>query len=199
MPSPPTTTARKQEGFGPMEMTVWQGPPLVGRERLSPAGAEAPERVASHRRPRRADRLRGTARRRRQSQPLGPRGDADRAEGGDRRRLRDQLPAAPDALRHRPGRASARARHRGRRQPAGRRRQPAGPSRGLRAAGLPAADHAERPSRASRARQIGVQWLVYGSGLGATNHFEACAFIRSRRRRPLPRPADALPSGGGPL
>lgn len=30
-----------------------------------------------------------------------------------------------------------------------------------------------------RAR-IGAQWLAFRSGLGATNHFEACAFIRSR-------------------
>ena len=27
---------------------------------------------------------------------------------------------------------------------------------------------------------IGAQWLLFQSGLGATNHFEACAFIRSR-------------------
>jgi choline dehydrogenase len=29
-----------------------------------------------------------------------------------------------------------------------------------------------------RAR-IGLQWLAFGTGLGASNHFEACAFIRS--------------------
>ena len=28
--------------------------------------------------------------------------------------------------------------------------------------------------------QIGLQWLTTGTGLGATNHFESCAFIRSR-------------------
>src|SRR5690606_7192949 len=27
---------------------------------------------------------------------------------------------------------------------------------------------------------IGAQWLFTGTGLGASNHFEACAFIRSR-------------------
>ena len=27
---------------------------------------------------------------------------------------------------------------------------------------------------------IGLQWLLFGTGLGATNHFEACAFIRSK-------------------
>ena len=28
--------------------------------------------------------------------------------------------------------------------------------------------------------QIGLQWMMTGTGLGATNHFESCAFIRSR-------------------
>ena len=27
--------------------------------------------------------------------------------------------------------------------------------------------------------KIGLQWLLFGTGLGATNHFESCAFIRS--------------------
>ena len=27
---------------------------------------------------------------------------------------------------------------------------------------------------------IGARWMMFGSGLGATNHFEACGFIRSR-------------------
>jgi choline dehydrogenase len=27
---------------------------------------------------------------------------------------------------------------------------------------------------------IGLQWLLFGTGLGATNHFESCAFIRSK-------------------
>src|SRR4029078_12524466 len=27
---------------------------------------------------------------------------------------------------------------------------------------------------------IGLQWLATGRGLGSTNHFEACGFIRSR-------------------
>lgn len=37
----------------------------------------------------------------------------------------------------------------------------------------------------ARAR-IGLQWLATGRGLGATNHFEACAFIRSRAGIPYP-------------
>ena len=36
-----------------------------------------------------------------------------------------------------------------------------------------------------RAR-IGLQWILRGTGLGATNHFEACAFIRSRAGVPYP-------------
>jgi len=27
---------------------------------------------------------------------------------------------------------------------------------------------------------IGIEWLLFGTGLGATNHFESCGFIRSR-------------------
>ncbi len=37
----------------------------------------------------------------------------------------------------------------------------------------------------ARAR-IGFQWFAMGNGLGATNHFEACAFIRSRAGVPYP-------------
>jgi choline dehydrogenase len=33
---------------------------------------------------------------------------------------------------------------------------------------------------------IGLWWLLTGSGPGATNHFEACAFIRSRAGLPYP-------------
>ncbi len=28
--------------------------------------------------------------------------------------------------------------------------------------------------------RIGLEWLLFGTGLGATNHFESCGFIRSR-------------------
>ena len=28
--------------------------------------------------------------------------------------------------------------------------------------------------------KIGLEWLLFGTGLGATNHFESCGFIRSR-------------------
>ncbi len=34
--------------------------------------------------------------------------------------------------------------------------------------------------------KIGLQWLAWRSGLGATNHFEACAFIRSHAGVPYP-------------
>ena len=41
---------------------------------------------------------------------------------------------------------------------------------------------------------IGARWFFFKSGLGATNHFESCAFIRSRAghqvaRHPVPLPA----------
>ena len=34
--------------------------------------------------------------------------------------------------------------------------------------------------------KIGLEWLAYGSGLGTSNHFEACAFIRSAAGVPYP-------------
>ena len=37
----------------------------------------------------------------------------------------------------------------------------------------------------SKAR-IGAEWLVFKRGLGATNHFESCAFIRSKAGEPYP-------------
>ncbi len=33
---------------------------------------------------------------------------------------------------------------------------------------------------------IGLEWLLFGTGLGASNHFEACAFIRSAAGVPYP-------------
>ena len=82
------------------------------------------------------------------------------------------------------------------RRPAGRRREPAGPSRVLFPGGLEAADHALRPHRPGRAgpRRLALADCA-GRGLGATNHFEAGGFIRSRAgvalsRHPVPFPAD---------
>jgi choline dehydrogenase len=40
--------------------------------------------------------------------------------------------------------------------------------------------------------KIGIQWYAFGTGLGATNHFEACAFIRSRAGVPYPDGGDPL-------
>ena len=34
--------------------------------------------------------------------------------------------------------------------------------------------------------RIGLQWLLFKNGLGATNHFETCGFIRSRAGIPFP-------------
>ena len=46
---------------------------------------------------------------------------------------------------------------------------------------------------------IGLEWMLFGTGLGATNHFESCGFIRSRAgieypdiQYPLPARRDAL-------
>ena len=46
---------------------------------------------------------------------------------------------------------------------------------------------------------IGAEWLFFKTGLGATNHFEAAAFVRSKRRHRLPRHPVSLHPGGDPL
>ena len=46
---------------------------------------------------------------------------------------------------------------------------------------------------------IGAQWLFFKTGLGATNHFEAAAFVRSARRRRLSRHPVPLHPGRGAL
>ena len=52
---------------------------------------------------------------------------------------------------------------------------------------------------------IGLQWLLFRNGLGATNHFESCGFIRSRSGLKWPDiqyhflPAAVRDDGGAPL
>ncbi len=46
---------------------------------------------------------------------------------------------------------------------------------------------------------IGARWLLRKDGLGATNHFETCGFIRSRAGHPLSRHPVSLPADGGGL
>ncbi len=47
--------------------------------------------------------------------------------------------------------------------------------------------------------RIGAQWLFTGPGLGASNQFEACGFIRSRAGRRLSRHPVSLPAHGRAL
>ena len=84
------------------------GPALVGRQRLSPPGAEAAERRAADRRasPSASSSTDGRAIGVEVARG-GRRETVARAQGGDRLRLLDQLAEAPDALRHRPGGAPA--------------------------------------------------------------------------------------------
>ena len=77
-----------------------EGPPLVGRERLSPPGAEAPERARSG--PARAPSGSSSTAAARSASSIrrwGRHRDGARAQGGHRRRLGDQLAEASDAVR----------------------------------------------------------------------------------------------------
>ena len=49
-----------------------------------------------------------------------------------------------------------------------------------------AADHAVFGAVAVAKGLIGARWLLRRDGLGATNHFETCGFIRSRAGIPYP-------------
>ena len=65
---------------------------------------------------------------------------------------------------------------------------------------LHAADHALFQARTcSRKALIGAEWLFFKTGLGATNHFEAAAFVRSRAGRRLSRHPVSFPPGGDSL
>ena len=135
----------RQEGFGAMEMTVWRGRRWsAANAYLKPALQRRNLKLKAHAHVRRVIIERGRAtgvgvRDRRRGPPR------SRQARSHTRRLVDQLAEAPHALRHRPGGAPARARYRGRRRPARRGRQPAGPSRNLPPAEVPPADHALSP------------------------------------------------------
>ncbi len=133
-------------------------PPDRGRQRLSPGGlrsvrSDHPRRPSAERlaglpearpRPQEPDRAHADVRHpRRLRRPAGDRrrhrapGRRHRAHRGRRdhpRRRSDQHPAAAPAVGGRPGRRPDRAGDPGRRRPAGRRRPPPGPPRGLRPA-----------------------------------------------------------------
>ena len=109
-------------------------------------------------------------------------------------RRADQLAAAPQALRHRPGGGARSARHRGRARPAGRRREPAGPPRIL------------FPGRLARSRSRSIpRWACWraaliGAALAAApatgsappTISRAGGFIRSPRRHPLSRTSSTI-------
>ena len=102
-------------------------------------------------------------------------------------RRTDQFTAAVETLRRRSGRGIARARHRCRARSARRRRESAGSPGILFSSRLQGAHHPVLTSINWWNRAlIGARWLLRKDGLGATNHFETCGFIRSRAgRRPI--------------
>ena len=159
-----------------------QGPPLVSRQCLSETRPEtrgnlelikgAPRPQGPDReQPRRRRRIRD---RRRNSGSKGrPRGDPCR--------LVDQLAEDPDAVRHRSGRRNlSELGIDVDRRPARRRRQPAGSPGTLHPAGLQTADHALQALESLLQGNDRRTMAVLQEGLGASNQFESCAFIRSR-------------------
>ncbi len=131
---------------------------------------------------------------------LAARSDPARARArGHRVRRRDQLAAAAAAVRRRQRVRARGARRRRRPRPAGRRREPAGPPRGVR----PVRQQAARLGRAGAALPQpaeGVPAVARArGGDGATNHFEGGGFARSQRRRGLSQPDVPLPAARHPL
>ena len=126
-------------------------------------------------------------------------GEIDPRERGHPLRRRDQLAAAPAALRRRQRARARGARHRRRARPAGRRREPAGPPRGLRpvrvhAAGVGAAGVEEVEAAVDR-RAVALP----------AQRARRDEPLRGRRLRPLerrrrlPEPHVPLPAARDPL
>ena len=138
----------QQEGFGRMDMTVGDGRRWsAANAYLRPAHAAAPNlAVRTHALVDARSCSRAAARSACATAQGGRTPSGARAARGDPARRPDQLAAAAEALRRRARRRSSRAhRHRGGARPAGRRREPAGPSGVL----LPGRLHASR-SRSTR-------------------------------------------------
>ena len=160
-----------------------RSPPERGARVPAPGPAPAESRRADaglrHARP-----VRRVTRDRRRGRPSGPyRG---RARGrGDPLRRRDQLAAAPPALRDRERRRAAVGRRRRRPRPARGRREPAGPPRGLRAARLHAAGLGRARDEVAQPAVGRVQVAVLPLGAGRDEP------LRGRRLRPLQRRGDA--------
>ena len=100
----------EQEGAGLYQVTCRKGRRWSIGQGLPRAGPRPPQPDRPHRRPRRAGRRRGRPRRRGHLPARGRRAHGAYADARGRPvRWRDQLPAAADALRHRPRRPPARA------------------------------------------------------------------------------------------
>ena len=171
----------RQEGFGRMDMTVHGGIRCERRESLSSARHEAPEPRGANEGARDAHSIRGAPRRRGHLLARRRRGDGRGAPRGHSRGRRDQHAAASEALRHR-------ARRRNCVRMASRScatcRASARTSRTI--SNSTSKSRARSRSRFFRPRAtlakglVGLRWLLRKDGLGATNHFESCGFIRSR-------------------
>jgi choline dehydrogenase len=171
---------QQQEGFGPMEATIFNGQRWsAANAYLKPAiktGKVQVIRALARRVVIEAGRAVGVEVERGRAD----RGDPGRARGGGGG-IQHQHAQDPDAVGDRACGASARTRGGGGGGSARRGGEFAGPSGVVSAIRIQAADHAVQILEPDgQGLVIGAQWLFTKKGLGASNQFEACAFIRSK-------------------
>jgi choline dehydrogenase len=173
----------QQEGFGPMDRTVTPNGRRASTARGyldRPSSAFDPEN--RHSRPDRPHPVRGQA--------CGGRdylqGESNqitsaRARGSVAVQRCDCLAADFATFRRWPSAAAEQPRHPGGARPAGRWREPAGPPGNVPAIRLhPAGVAVPVAALVQPAEAIGAEWLFNGTGIGASNQFEAGGFIRTR-------------------
>ena len=172
----------RQEGFAQVRSQHLGRPPLERVARVPPPGARPLEPVGAHACVRRARRLRGDASDRRAG-----RRRARPRERGDPLRRCDQLAAAPAAVGCRRPVPSSRL--------SGSRSSPTCPQSARTSRTTSRCTCSARRSqpvtmapyyRWRNRPRVGLEWLLFKSGPGASNHFEAGGFIRSNEEVAYP-------------
>ncbi len=191
----------RQEGFAPFDRNIHRGRRLsAARAYLHPIMGKRRNLTVRTSTLRDRDPRRGVTRgRRRDRAPRRRHGD-HRGGRGDPGRRRDQLAAAPAAQRHRPGCGPGGPRHPGRGRPAGRRREPPGPPRGLHPvqeppAGLDAADGDAEVATAVHRGAVAVP----AERARRDQPLRGWRVRAEQRRRRLPEPHVPLPAARHPV